>query len=132
MSAKKYSSYEGLQKNIRTLKTPKIETWKNQYKDKDYIITLENAEFTCVCPKTHLPDFATIFIKYAPLEWCVELKSFKMYMLSYRDVGIFHENIINKILDDFVKSCRPRWAHIRGEFNIRGGIKTVVEAEYKK
>ena len=129
---KKKSSYEGLQKNIRTFKTPAIETWENQYKDKDYIITLENPEFTCVCPKTGLPDFATIFIKYTPLNRCVELKSFKMYMLSYRNVGIFHENVINKILDDFVAFCRPKWAHIKGEFNTRGGIKTIVESEYKK
>ena len=128
----KKSSYEDLQGNIRTLKTPKIEVWKNQYKDKDYIVTLENPEFTCVCPKTGLPDFAVISIRYTPLERCVELKSFKMYMLSYRNVGIFHENVINKILDDFVDSCRPKWAHIKGEFNTRGGIKTIVESEYKK
>ncbi len=129
--AKKKSSYEGLQKNIRTFKTPAIETWENQYKDKDYVITLENPEFTCVCPKTNLPDFATIVIRYTPLKRCIELKSLKMYMLSYRNIGIFHENVINKILDDFVASCRPKWVHIKGEFNTRGGIKTIVESEYK-
>lgn len=129
---KKSSSYEGLQKNTRALKTPKIDIWKNQYKDRDYTITLENPEFTCVCPKTGLPDFATISIQYTPGEWCVELKSFKMYMLFYRNIGIFHEHVINKILDDFVKSCKPRKLYIKGEFNTRGGIKTVVESEYKK
>lgn len=126
------STYEGLQKDIRKLKTPKIETWQNQYADKDYVVTLENPEFTCVCPKTHLPDFANITIQYKPDKLCVELKSFKMYMFSYRDVGIFHEHVINKILDDFVKACKPKWAYIRGEFNARGGIKTTVSAEYRK
>jgi len=130
--ANKKSSYEGLQKNIRSLKTPRIETWHNQYKGKDCVITIENPEFTCVCPKTNLPDFATISIRYTPEDRCVELKSFKMYMLFYRNIGIFHENVINKILDDFVASCKPKWACIKGEFNARGGIKTVVESEYKK
>lgn len=126
------SKYEGLQKNIRRLKAPRIETWENQYPDKDYTVTLDNPEFTCVCPKTGLPDFANISIQYKPGKSCVELKSLKMYMLFYRDIGIFHEHVINKILDDFVNSCKPRWAFIRGEFNTRGGIKTTVSAEYKK
>lgn len=126
------SKYEGLQKNIRRLKAPRIETWENQYPDKDYTVTLDNPEFTCVCPKTGLPDFANISIQYKPDKFCVELKSLKMYMLFYRNIGIFHEHVINKILDDFVNSCKPRWAFIRGEFNTRGGIKTTVSAEYKK
>lgn len=116
---------------MRSLKAPKIEVWKNQYADKDYVITLENPEFTCVCPKTGLPDFANIIIQYRPYKWCVELKSFKMYMLFYRDVGIFHEHAVNKILDDLVRACKPRWAHIKGEFKTRGGIKTTVGTEYK-
>jgi len=124
------SKYEGLQKDIRKLKTPDIEVWKNQYPDKDYTITLENPEFTCVCPKTGLPDFANITIQYKPDKYCIELKSFKMYILSYRDVGIFHEHATNKILEDFVKACKPRWAYIKGEFNTRGGIKTIVTGEY--
>ncbi len=130
--AKDTSSYKGLQKNIRRLKIPRIDTWLNQYNDKDYIVTLESPEFTCVCPKTGLPDFANITIQYRPDKWCVELKSFKLYMLYYRDIGMFHEHAVNKILDDFVRSCRPRWAYIKGEFNLRGGIKTTVSAEYKK
>ena len=125
------NSYEGLQKNVRKLKTPDIEVWENQYPDKDYTVTLENPEFTCVCPKTGLPDFAGITIKYKPAKHCVELKSFKMYMLFYRDIGIFHEHVVNKIMEDFVRACKPKWAYINGEFNTRGGIKTTVEREYK-
>ncbi len=126
------SSYEGLQKNIRKLKTPEIEVWRNQYPDKDYTVEMEFPEFTCVCPKTGLPDFATIKIQYKPDKWCVELKSLKMYMLYFRDIGIFHEHAVNKILEDFVRACKPRWVHIEGEFNVRGGIKTTVTAEYTK
>ncbi|MFA5388724.1 MAG: preQ(1) synthase [Candidatus Omnitrophota bacterium] len=125
------SNYEGLQKNIKNLKTPGIEVWENKYPGREYIITLENPEFTCVCPKTGLPDFANIVIQYAPAKHCVELKSLKLYMLFYRDIGIFHEHVTNKILEDFVKACKPRWACIKGEFNTRGGIKTTVTAEYK-
>lgn len=124
------SFYEGLQKNVRKLNTPEIEVWENQYPDKEYTVTLENPEFTCVCPKTGLPDFANITIQYKPVKFCVELKSFKIYTLFYRNIGIFHEHVTNKILEDFVKACKPRWAHIRGEFNTRGGIKTTVTREY--
>lgn len=128
----KQSTYKGLQKNIRKLKTPKIEVWKNQYSDKDYVVTLENPEFTCVCPKTGLPDFANITIQYKPDKWCIELKSFKIYTLFYRNTGVFHEHVINKILDDFAKACKPRWACIKGEFNVRGGARTTVSAEYQR
>jgi len=129
---KRKLSYKGLQEGIRTLKTPKIDVWRNQYADKDYVITLENPEFTCVCPKTGLPDFANINIQYKPDKWCIELKSFKLYMLFYRNIGIFHEHVINKILDDFVAACKPRCVNIKGEFNIRGGVKTTVITEYKR
>jgi 7-cyano-7-deazaguanine reductase len=129
---KKMTPYENLQKNIRILKTPEIEVWENKYPDRDYIITIENSEFSCVCPKTGLPDFASIIIQYKPDRHCVELKSFKMYMLFFRDIGIFHEHVVNKVLDDFVKWCKPRWAEIKGEFNTRGGIKTIVVSEYSK
>jgi 7-cyano-7-deazaguanine reductase len=128
----KRSSYEGLQENIRTFKTPLIETWKNQYPDRDYTVNLEIPEFTCLCPKTGLPDFATIHISYIPDKRCVELKSFKSYIFSYRNRGIFHEHAVNRILDDFVKASQPRWVKVSGEFNIRGGIKTTVCVEYKK
>ena len=129
---KKKNSYEGLQENIRRLKTPKINTFKNKYPDKDYTVYLETSEFTCMCPKTGLPDFANVLIEYIPDKLCAELKSFKLYLHSYRNVGIFHEHLANKILDDFISCCRPRRAQIRCEFNIRGGIKTTVTREYKK
>ncbi len=89
-------------------------------------------EFTCVCPKTGLPDFATITIRYIPDKNCIELKSFKEYIVFYRDVGIFHEHVVNKILDDFVRACDPVNVEIIGDFNMRGGIKTVVKANYKR
>lgn len=129
---KAQSPYEGLQGDIRALKTPKIDVWENKYPDKEYTIKLETSEFTCICPKTGLPDFAVIRIEYSPAKWCIELKSFKEYLICYRNVGIFHEHLVNKILEDFVKVCSPRWANITGEFNIRGGIKTTVEAQYKR
>jgi len=128
---KRKSTYRGLQENIRNLKLPKLETWENKYKDKDYIVHLETDEFTCICPKTGLPDFAKIYIEYSPNKLCVELKSFKLYLSAFRNIGIFHEHVTNRILDDFVASSKPNWARIRAEFNLRGGIKTTVEREYK-
>lgn len=127
----KTSLYEGLQKNVRSLKTPKIEVWKNQYPDKEYIVSLDIPEFTCICPKTGLPDFAAIKVEYSPDKYCIELKSFKMYTIFFRNVGIFHEHLINKLLEDFVNASRPRWVKITGIFNPRGGITTTVCAEYK-
>jgi len=126
------SSYEGLQGSVRKLKTPKIEVWKNQYPDKKYTIYLDVSEFTCICPKTGLPDFALIKIEYSPDKYCIELKSFKMHTIFYRNIGIFHEHLINKMLDDFTAACKPRWAKITGVFNPRGGITTTVEREYKR
>ncbi len=127
---KKKSSYEGLQKNIRKLKTPSIDVWKNQYSDKVYTISLDIPEFTCICPKTGLPDFAEIKVDYSPEKYCIELKSLKMYTIFYRDIGIFHEHLINKMLDDMVAACNPRWMKIEGVFNPRGGIQTSVTREY--
>ncbi len=127
---KNKSSYEGLQGNIKKLKTPKIETFRNIYTEKDYTITLQIPEFTCICPKTGLPDFAEIIINYIPGKLCVELKSFKEYIVSFRQLGIFHENAVNRIMDDFTGAIKPRWARVEGIFNARGGIKTTVSAEY--
>ena len=127
----KKSDYEGLQKNVRTLKTPSLEVWQNQYADKAYSINLDIPEFTCICPKTGLPDFAVIRIEYSPAKYCVELKSFKMYTISFRNVGIFHEHLINRMLEDFASAVKPRWVKITGIFNPRGGITTTVLAEYK-
>ena len=123
-------SYDGLQDSIRQLDTPEIETWTNEYGDRDYTIDITNLEFTAVCPKTGLPDFASIRVTYVPDERCVELKSLKEYFLSFRDIGIFHEHVVNKVLDDFVVACHPRKVEVVGEFNIRGGLKTVVRASY--
>ncbi|MGQ9508386.1 MAG: preQ(1) synthase [Thermodesulfobacteriota bacterium] len=107
---------------------PKIECFENQFKN--YEITISIPEFTSVCPRTGLPDFGTITIKYVPDKWCVELKSLKMYILGYRNLGIFYENAVNRILRDFVKASKPVRAIVRGEFNVRGGMKSIIEASY--
>ena len=127
-----HQSYDGLQSDIREMETPTIETWKNEYSDRDYTIEVTTPEFTAICPKTGLPDFGTIQITYIPDEQCVELKSLKEYLLFYRDVGIFHEHVVNKILVDFVAACNPRRLEIVGDFHVRGGIKTVVRANYER
>lgn len=127
----KKMSYEGLQGHIRDLKTPAIEVWKNQYSDKKYVITIDIPEFTCICPKTGLPDFAAILIEYVPSKYCVELKSLKEYLTFYRDIGIFHEHFANKLFDDIVGMCKPRWVKITTRFNPRGGIATTVTRESK-
>jgi 7-cyano-7-deazaguanine reductase len=111
-------------------KLPSLETFSNQFPD--YEIKIEFPEFTSVCPKTGLPDFGTIVIRYVPLQRCLELKSLKMYMLAYRNLGIFYENAVNRILEDIVKACRPVRAVVSGEFNPRGGIRSVVEAHYPR
>jgi 7-cyano-7-deazaguanine reductase len=108
-----------------------IETVANPYPDKDYTVNIEFPEFTCVCPKTGLPDFATIRIEYVPDKLIVELKSLKLYFITYRNEGAFHEKVVNQILDDFTAACKPRSARIVGDFNVRGGIKTTVSAEYR-
>ena len=126
------SSYEDLQGHIRGLKMPAIETFKNQYADRDYAIALDCPEFTCVCPKTGLPDFGTIRVTYVPGRTCIELKSFKLYLIGYRNVGIFHEHLVNKILDDIVRACKPRRAKVEGLVTPRGGIQTTVTAEYQR
>jgi len=126
----KKSSYEGRQEHIRTWKSPAIETFKNVYADRDYEIRMETSEFTCVCPKTGLPDFAELVLTYVPDRLCLELKSFKEYLQAYRDQGIFHENVVNKILDDVVKAIKPRSARLEGRFHSRGGIQTTVVRDY--
>lgn len=123
--------YESKQDHIRELKTPAIEVFRNIYNDREYRIDMEIPEFTAVCPKTGLPDFGILYLSYKPAEHCLELKSLKEYVLSYRNVGIFHENVVNRILDDIVKACSPRWARLHGDYNVRGGIKTRVTAVYR-
>lgn len=107
---------------------PKIECFKNQFKN--YEITISIPEFTSVCPRTGLPDFGTITIRYIPNKWCVELKSLKMYILAYRNLGIFYENAVNRILKDFVRASKPIRATVMGEFNVRGGMKSTIEVSY--
>ena len=111
-------------------KLPEIETFPNQYRG--YEITITIPEYTSICPRTGLPDFGTITIQYLPVRLCIELKSLKYYILSYRNLGIFYENAVNRILDDVVAACRPVRASVVGEFNPRGGIKSVIEARYPR
>ncbi len=109
---------------------PAIETWSNQYRG--YEITISIPEYTSICPRTGLPDFGTITIHYLPDQRCLELKSLKYYILAYRNLGIFYENAVNRILKDVVRACRPKWAVVRGEFSTRGGMRTMVEARYTR
>ena len=111
-------------------KLPEIETWPNQYRA--YEITISIPEYTSICPRTGLPDFGTITIHYLPNKICLELKSLKYYILSYRNLGIFYENAVNRILDDVTRACRPKWAVVRGEFTPRGGMRTMIEARYPR
>ncbi len=105
---------------------------ENKYPHRDYEISITLPEFTCLCPMTGYPDFATIYVKYIPDKLILELKSVKLYINKFRDQGIFHEEAVNKILDDLVEACSPRWMEVVGDFNPRGNVKTVVRAEYKK
>ena len=107
-----------------------LETFENQNPERDYRVTHSAPEFTSLCPKTGQPDFAVIVIEYIPDNLCIELKSLKLYLNSYRNEGIFFESVTNKILDDLVKVCKPRYMVVTAEFNVRGGILSTVEAEY--
>ena len=108
----------------------RLETFENPRPDRDYAITIENPEYTAVCPKTGLPDFGTIRIVYVPDVKCLELKALKYYFLEYRDQGVFYEAAVNRILDDLVAACAPRTMEVVGEFTARGGIRTTVTARY--
>jgi 7-cyano-7-deazaguanine reductase len=109
-----------------------LEAVPNPHPDRDYEVAMAIPEFTCLCPMTGQPDFATIRIRYVPDQQLVELKSLKLYMWSYRDEGAFHEHVTNRILDDLVRAVRPRWAEVTGDFNVRGGIKTEIRVAYGK
>ena len=109
-----------------------LEIVPNPHPDRDYEVTMTVPEFTCLCPKTGQPDFATIRIRYVPDQHLVELKSLKLYMWSYRDRGAFHEDVTNRILNDLVAVIRPRWAEVTGDFTVRGGIKTDVRVAHGK
>ena len=107
---------------------PEIECWENQYPG--YEIEIVLPEYNAICPKTGLPDFGTLYVSYVPDKWCLELKSLKEYITAYRDIGIFYENAVNRILHDLVSACKPVSMRVRGKFSPRGGIKSRVEARY--
>jgi 7-cyano-7-deazaguanine reductase len=107
-----------------------LETFANPYPGRDYTIEIACPEFTCVCPMTGQPDFAVIRLSYTPNELCLELKSLKLYFWSFREEGAFHEAVTNRMLDDLVAACQPRRMRIVGDFNVRGGLHTVVAVDY--
>lgn len=130
---KKKSDLEGLTllgKQSRPVR--RLETFPNHNESRDYLITLQTEEFTCVCPKTGQPDFAKIKIQYIPEKKIVESKSLKLYLWSFRDEGVFHEHVTNMILDDLVAALKPRWCKVSADFAVRGGIGITVDAEYQK
>ncbi len=105
---------------------PTLETWPNHFSG--YEITIRFPEYTSICPKTGLPDFGALTIRYQPRKLCLELKALKLYLLAYRNLGIFYENAVNRILRDITSACRPAWCQVTGEFTARGGLLTAVEA----
>ncbi|NPV02802.1 MAG: NADPH-dependent 7-cyano-7-deazaguanine reductase QueF [Brevinematales bacterium] len=128
---KESSDYSGLQNEIPGLKIdPPLEVIENVYRDRDYWVEYFTDEFTSICPKTGLPDFASLSIQYIPGDFLVEEKALKLYLNGYRNLGIFQENATNKILDDFVEAVKPRYVNVTAEWNKRGGIGTKVEAEW--
>ena len=121
-----------LKKGQKEILESKLAVVENKYPDRDYEISITLPEFTCLCPIAGYPDFATIRVKYIPDKLILELKSVKLYINKFRDQEIFHEEAINKIRDDLVNACKPRWMEVVGDFNPRGNVKTVVRVEYKK
>jgi 7-cyano-7-deazaguanine reductase len=111
---------------------PELDTFEYKYKGKEINISFTCPEFTAICPFSDFPDFATIKIDYVPKELCVELRSLKLYINAFRSAKIFHEHVVNRILEDFVGACDPRAVDIEGDFNIRGNIKTVIRASYRR
>ena len=116
---------------MATKPSENLETFPNPRPDRDYTIRMRIPEFTCLCPKTGQPDFATIYLDYVPNRLCIELKSLKLYMWSYRNQGAFHEAVTNKMLSDLSTACEPRFMRVTGEFYVRGGIYTTVVAEHR-
>ncbi len=110
----------------------KVETFENKYPDREYTVTIRNPEYTSICPMTGNPDFGTIIVEYVPGKLCLELKSLKLYYLGFRNKGVFYESLINEILDDLVEACSPRRMKVTGDFTPRGGITSVIVAEYTK
>lgn len=121
-------NYKDVAKEGLDAELPEIECFENQFPS--YTITIIIPEYTSLCPKTGQPDFGTITIEYQPDKWVIELKSLKLYIQAYRNLGIFYENAVNRILRDIVKAAKPKWVKVKGEFNPRGGIKSIIEAKY--
>ena len=117
---------------MTTTPSKDLETFSNPHPDRDYTIRIRIPEFTCLCPKTGQPDFATLTLEYVPDLLCVELKSLKLYIWSFRDEGAFHEDVTNRILNDLVDVCEPRFMRLRAEFNVRGGIYPDVIVEHRQ
>src|SRR5262245_50465921 len=118
--------------SMPTRPSKSLEVVPNSHPDRDYEITMAVPEFTCLCPLTGQPDFATVRIRYVPDQLLVELKALKLYLWSYRDEGAFHEDVTNRILSDLVAAARPRWMEVVGDFNVRGGIKTEIRVTHGK
>jgi 7-cyano-7-deazaguanine reductase len=114
-----------------TTPSKQLETFANPREDRDYTIRIRIPEFTCLCPKTGQPDFATLTLEYVPATLCVELKALKLYVWSYRNEGAFHEDVTNRMLDDLVAALQPNFMRLTAEFNVRGGIYTTVVAEHR-
>src|ERR1041385_2512950 len=117
---------------IGTVDVKVLETFPYEYPGKDVVINIDTNEFTAVCPYSGLPDFATLKVNYIPNKKILELRSFKYYLLSYRNIGIYQEHAVNRILDDLVKCCKPKWMQVIADYNIRGGVHTVASVEYGK
>jgi 7-cyano-7-deazaguanine reductase len=117
---------------MSTQASKRLETFANPTREPDYTIRMTLPEFTCLCPKTGQPDFATFELEYVPDELCVELKSLKLYLWSFRDEGAFHEAVTNQIADDLARACKPRFLRLTGKFNVRGGIYTSVVVERRQ
>lgn len=117
---------------MTTRASKKLDTFPNPAPGRDYLVRMQIPEFTCLCPMTGQPDFATLYLDYIPDRRCVELKSMKLYVWSYRDEGAFHEAVTNRILDDVVKAIAPRFARLTARFYVRGGVFTSVVAEHRK
>jgi 7-cyano-7-deazaguanine reductase len=117
---------------MTTQPSKSLETFPNPQPGRDYTIRMKVPEFTCLCPKTGQPDFATLHIEYVPDQLCVELKSLKLYMWSFREAGVFHERVTNDILDDLVAATKPRFMRLTAEWYVRGGIYTTVVAEHRQ
>jgi 7-cyano-7-deazaguanine reductase len=126
----KIPSYRGSAEAGLGAKLPRIETWASQFPRTT--ITIVDPEYNAICPKTGLPDFGTVTVRYEPAARCLELKSFKLYMTAYRNVGIFYENAVNRILRDLVAACDPVWMTVTGEFHARGGITARVEVRHDR